>query len=251
MKYLTTLVLMSAIVVSCNQTNQDSSSNTTAPVKEYGRQNYAVVWNWITNDKQLFEDNAVTISNELVDLWKKDIIENAYFNSEAEFNDSQQFPNISFFIKAKSKREAKEILNELTVVQKNISKYSIYPVGTKWLGRQKEEIYERGITKSWVSVWTTLGFESVAEPDELVKEQNDTMIDLWKKGVVENVYFDIEGASVRNEKTDFVFFVNTNTKEEAKEILDDLPFTKEGVASYLLFPVGVFWMGEYEDPTGN
>lgn len=61
---------------------------------------------------------------------------------------------------------------------------------------------------------------------------------------IENVYFDIEGTQKSNEITDFVFFINANTIEEAKNICSQMPFVKENISSFKLYSVGVFWLGD-------
>ena len=245
-----------ALLLSCNnQSKEQESSNESTPQvgtsevdeSRIGRQNFAVIWRWKTTDKQLVSDNAVTITNELMTLWKNDVVENAYYDSDAKIDKFEDFPNISFFIKAKSLEEAETILNRLTVVKKEISEYTIYPVGMKWLGRQSDTIQKKGVTKSYVSVWTTLGLSDKPDADKLLKKQSDTMLDLWNNGIVENVYLDLEGEFAKNDQTDFVFFVNADSKKEAQEILNNLPFAMEEVASYQIFPVGFFWMGEYKE----
>lgn len=98
------------------------------------------------------------------------------------------------------------------------------------------------MTKSFVTVWRT----NNKPTDELTQAQNDKILELWNAGKIENVYFDIEGTQIANSKTDFVFYANTNTKEEAIAICESLPFFKENIATYKIYEVGVFWMGKYE-----
>ena len=43
---------------------------------EVGIENFAVIWKWTTNDVDLVNDNVVTISKELDNLWRKGVIEN-------------------------------------------------------------------------------------------------------------------------------------------------------------------------------
>jgi hypothetical protein len=126
----------------------------------------------------------------------------------------------------------------------------MYHVGTKWLGRNDEIIKEKAKpTKSFVAVWTTN--KEVKPSDELTTSHSDAVLKLWNEAVIENVYFDIEGIQKANNETDFVFFVNAISKEEAKQIADELPFAKENIASYKLLSVGSFWMGVYEDSHKN
>ena len=131
----------------------------------------------------------------------------------------------------------------MTIVKKGIAVYTIYPVGVNYLGRNDKVLKEKAMaTHSFVAVWET---KPNAKPnDELTKSQSDAVLKLWNEAVIENVYFDIEGTQKANNETDFVFFVNANSKDEAKTVCDGLPFAKENIASYKLLPVGVFWLGQ-------
>ncbi|WP_299159292.1 hypothetical protein [uncultured Tenacibaculum sp.] len=246
MKKIIVLAVTIISVISCTNSKKKekvTEKKKATEIKETKRfkasQNYAVVFKWTTKDEKLVEDNAMQQSDQLLKMWKENKIENVYYDSSAKVDKFSYFPNITFFLKAENKEAAEVILNDLVVVKNAIATYSIYPVGNLWLKRNREEINKRRLTKSYVSVWTTKSKPS----DEITKSQSDTVIDLWKKGIIENAYFDIEGTQVANNKTDFVFFVNTNTKKEAKSILNKLPFVKNGIATYKLHQVGVFWMG--------
>lgn len=243
------ILCLSLLVLSCGQRTK-KETNPTSKIEEttnddskIGRQNFAVIWNWTTTDEQLVTDNSVVISKELTNLWKEGIVENAYYNSDSKVDKLASFPNISFFIKAKSKSNAERILNRLTVVKKSIASYQLFEVGHLWLDRKHKVIHEKGITKSYVAIWKTENKPS----DELTKSQNDKVLELWNLGQIENVYFDIEGTQTANNKTDFVFYVNANTKENAKKLCESLPFVKENIASYKLHEVGVFWLGKYQN----
>lgn len=247
MRHIIIYLAVSVLLFGCNTTSKESKTKTTSKKvettnSEIGKNNFAVVWNWTTKNEQLVTDNSITISNELTSLWKKGIVENTYYNSESKADKLSYFPNISFSLKAKSLENAKEILNDLTVVKKGIATYKLYPIGVLWLDRKHKTILKNGITKSFVTVWTTTGKPS----DKLAQEQNNRMLELWKSGKVENVYFDIEGTQKANLKTDFVFYVNAKNLEEAKALCESLPIFKENVASFKIHEVGVFWMGKFE-----
>ena len=254
MKKITLLTLL-LFVFACNNQKkeekglneiQEQNTSVNKDVKSV-RHNYAIVWKWTTSDKQLATDNAPIISKELTKLWKDKVVENAYFDSDAEFDKFENFPNISFFLKASSINEVKSILNKLTVVKKGIANYTIYPVGTKWLGRNSEVIVKKGVvTKAYVAVWNTVTEYNNSNAKALIKEnvkaQSDAILKLWNEGKVENVYFDIEGTSSNNLTTDFVFFINADSESDAKKICDNLPFSQKHIASYKLQPVGVYWL---------
>ncbi len=190
---------------------------------EVGIQNFAIVWKWTTNNVDLVNDNVVTISKELDNFWRKGVNENAYYNSNAKHDKLEYFPNISFFIKAKSVEDVKTKLNELTVDKKGIAFYQIFSVGNLWLEIKYNTIDEKGLTKSYVTVSKT-----IKKPTEaLVNKQTDEIMKLWNAGKIENVYFDIEGTQTENSKEDFVFYANANTEKEARALCESLPFFKK------------------------
>lgn len=249
MKHTVFYLALSFLIIGCKdvkKTNTEDSTKTLETTYEdnskIGRTNYAVVWNWTTTDVKLVTDNANQINEDLSNLWKKDVVENVYYDSDAQVDKLGHHPNVSFFIKAHSEQEARTVLNSLTLITKGLANYTLFPVGNLWLDRKFKTIHEKGMTKSYVAVWTTTGKPS----SEITKAQSDKVLALWNEGSIENVYFDIEGTQTANDKTDFVFYVNKNTEAEAKEICNSLPIYKEKMASYKLYPVGVFWMGKYE-----
>lgn len=210
-----------------------------------GKTNFAVTWKWTTTDSKLVSNSLPVISEELLKLWKSSTIENAYFDTESSTDKFEHFANIAFFLKADSKEEAEHLLNNLEVVKKGIASYQLYPVGVLWLGRKTEAVKKKSNIVSFATVWTT---KVTPKPSaKLIKEQSAKISELWNQGVVENVYFDIEGTQSQNEVTDFVFFVNARSQEEAQKICNSLPFYKEGIASYEMYQAGAFWMGRHED----
>jgi len=255
MKKLTLLCFV-ALFFSCNNQPQGGKSSTElnqqqstteADDSKIGRKNFAVVWKWKTTDKKVFEENNITIAWEMEELWKKDVIVDAYFDNDTKIYKAGYFPNISCFLKAKSEEEAKMILNKLTLVKKEMAEYTIYPVGTKWLGRATEAIGKKGFTKSYVAVWSTSGKVDPNDDRDIIKAQSDALMKLWNDGAIENVYFDVEGTQEANTVTDFVFFANADSEKDAIEICDQLPFVKEKIATYKLQPVGIFWLGEFKN----
>ena len=222
--------------------NSPEQEITTEDSSRIGLKNYAVAWKWSTTNEKLVEDNLTTIADETNKLWKNGIITDAYYDANAKIDKLSYFPNVFFFLKAKSYVEAETELNKLSLVKKGIATYSIYPVGTKWLSRDSDKINKKGITKSYAAVWTTKNLDKAS--DDLIKSQADAILKLSNDGEIENVYFDIKGTQKPNSVTDFVFFVNANTEEEAKELCDKLPFVNNNIASYQLYSVGVFWLGE-------
>lgn len=238
-----------ALMLACNNQKKEKAEIVETKTEEkvessvYEFENYAVVWTWTTTDKQLVTENSPAFSEELISLWENGSVENAYYNSDAKIDKFENFPNISFFLKAKSYETAETMLNNLTIVKKGIAVYSIYPVGTLWLGINKEVEKEK-LASSFAAVWTTK--PDVKPSDDIVLKQNNSILKLWNDARIENVYFDIEGTQKANNKTDFVFYVNATSIDAAKQTCDQLPFAVNGIASYELFPVGVHWLGKYE-----
>ena len=234
-------------IESADVTDQSLSTDQSATIEDHskiGRINYAIMWEWTTSDIQLVTDNSPVISKELTKLWEDGVVENAYYNTDSPTDKLEYFPNIAFFLKSHSMEEAELVLNQLTVVKKGIATYKMYPVGHLWLDRKTEAVMERGTSKSFATVWETVDKAKIT--DEILKAQFDEILREWELGAIENVYFDIEGTQKANAETDFVFFVNANTNEEAEEICKSLPFYKEGIATYKMYEAGVFWVGKNE-----
>ncbi len=235
------LVLWVAIFFSCTN-NSEKGSKASSDVDQSAILKFAVVWNWTTDDMQIIRDNYSKISEEITELWNDDILENAYYNSESPSESLDFVPNISFFMKSLTVDKARSVLNDLTLVKSGIADYTLYPVGTLWLGRQDRVIMENGLTHSYVAVWSTESPEEI--DDDLLRKQNDVIMKLWNEGKIENVYFDIEGTRRPNTRTDFVFFVNVRTEEEAWAICRSLPFAEREIATFKLYKAGLFWLGQ-------
>ncbi len=238
----------------CKQKEQKAEENTTTTTStednsKFGRKNFAVVWKWTTSNIKEIEENSVQFSKEMNDLWKNGDIENVYYNTDSKIDKLEYFPNVTFFIKAKTIEEARSILSDLVFIKKGLITPVIYPVGTKWLARNEKSIAKKGLTKSYVAVWNTTRKIDPTKDHDLIMEQSNKLLKLNENGDIENVYWNLgkaSGASTDKGITDFLFFINTNTEEEAKKLCDSLPFTKEKITSYTLIPVGVFWLGEFK-----
>lgn len=234
------------LLFSCNNPIKQNSEKIDIAIKEnldIGRNNYAVILDWTTTDKEIEEENAAIFTQELLGFWEQNIIENVYFDSNTKVANDMQFPSISFFIKAHEIENARKILEELTMVKKEIASYRIFPVGILWLSKKQNPNLDTRTKRSFVTVWET---NEKKPTDKITKVQNEAVLELWNNEVIENVYFDIEGVSTTNEKTDFVFYVKADNIDEAKTICETLPFFKENIASYMIFTAGVFWLGKNE-----
>jgi len=255
MKKALLITILGFSLLACNtksKENKTEVSTTSESIKEdskFGRKNFAVIWKWTTTDVKKVEENIVKFSEEMNALWKNDDIENVYYNGNSKIDKLDNLPNNSFFIKAKTKAKAKAMLNEIILVKEGLITPIIYPVGTKWLGRNEEAINNKGITNSFVVVWNRLRKIDQTKDHTIIMDQTNELLRLNKNGDIENVYWDLEkvaNASVNEDIEDFVFFVNANSQEEIIKICDNLPFTKAKITSYNIHPVGIFWLGEYK-----
>lgn len=99
------------------------------------RTTYAVVWSIDTNDAELFNNTIAVHSKKILELWKDGVIENVYIDSEKSHDVVRKgdTAKVMFFIKAKTDKEAKAILDETPLVQKKVATYTLHTVGTLWL----------------------------------------------------------------------------------------------------------------------
>ncbi len=94
---------------------------------------YAVVSDSISQESPMFKQHIQEQAAVLMSLWKKGIVENIYLNREVNKPENKRNANIVFFIKAKNKDEANEILKQLPFVQHDVLNFALYPVGVLWL----------------------------------------------------------------------------------------------------------------------
>ena len=94
---------------------------------------YAVVSDSISQESPMFKQHIQEQAAVLMSLWKKGVVENIYLNREANKPQNKRNANIVFFIKAKNKDEANEILKQLPFVQHDVLNFALYPVGVLWL----------------------------------------------------------------------------------------------------------------------
>ncbi|MDE5424154.1 hypothetical protein L3073_18220 [Ancylomarina sp. DW003] len=240
------LLSICLLLFSCNNPTKQKmkeKDNANEEQTTLKKNNYAVVWDWITADKELVVKNATIFNKELLDLWKNEDIENVYFDTEAKVENDMQFPSISFFVKAQDEKEAKKILDDLSIVKKKIASYKLHPVGMLWLEKKQDSSLKNVSQKSYVTIWRTKRKNITTE---ITKAQNDSVLALWNSRVIENIYFNAEGISHENEKSDFVFYVKADNIDAAKAICENLPFFKQNIADYKIFQAGVFWLGKYD-----
>ena len=94
---------------------------------------YAVISGSISQDNPLFKQHIQEQAAALVNLWHKGVVENIYLNREVNKPENKRNANIVFFIKAKNKDEANEVIKQLPFVQHDVLDFTLYPVGVLWL----------------------------------------------------------------------------------------------------------------------
>ena len=94
---------------------------------------YAAVSDSISQESPMFKKHIQEQAAVLLSLWKKGVVENVYLNREVNKPENKRNANIVFFIKAKNKDEANEILKQLPFVQHDVLNFTLYPVGVLWL----------------------------------------------------------------------------------------------------------------------
>lgn len=100
---------------------------------EHVANKYAVVWGSISQESPMFKQHIQEQAAVLMSLWQKGVVENIYLNREVNKPENKRKASIVFFIKAKNKDEANEILKQLPFVQHDVLNYTLYPVGVLWL----------------------------------------------------------------------------------------------------------------------
>ena len=85
-----------------------------------------------------------------------------------------------------------------------------------------------------------------------IQEQASALMNLWKKGAIENVYLNRELNEPKPESkrdASIVFFIKAKNKDEANEVAKQLPFVRHKVLTYELYPVGILWLKQIKDLT--
>ena len=103
------------------------------------------------------------------------------------------------------------------------------------------------IPNKYAVVFDSISLESPVYKQH-IQDQAAALVGLWEKGIVENIYLNHElDKPVNKRDASIVFFIDAKNKDEANEILKQLPFVKNDVLTYELHPVGVLWLKQIED----
>lgn len=100
---------------------------------------------------------------------------------------------------------------------------------------------------TYLVIWTP-----TTTDNELLKEtkaeQSTSLLELWQAGIIENVYFNNKKENKEREfgdKGKVVFFIKADTEDDAKKILETMPFVEKKIATYTLSPVGILWLKQF------
>lgn len=237
------ILIFGFLLFGCVQEQSEKDFLNKKDSPKYETETFAVVWTIVSMQKDKLKEIITTQSEQLQELWDQGIVENVYFNTDEIFGKDETWPNIMFFIKAKNIDAAKEQLDKMEFVRNKLAIYELHPVGVLWLKRNDNTLVKVQQSKN------TFGVVWVSDPknkpsDEDIKMQSEDFTKLWNEGLVENAYFDIVGAGTGNkDRPTMVNFVNASNEEEAHQILSNLHFIKKGISNYMLFDVGVLWLG--------
>jgi len=213
---------------------------------KYNIETIAVVWETVSLEKEKIIEHLPVQQQQLQKLWEEGVVENVYLKTDEKFGENDTFPNIMFFIKAKNQEAAKEILNEMEFVKNKLAIYKLYPVGALWLTRNDKTLEKVQKAKRTFSVvWSPTTNDKLSDED--IRLQSEGFTNLWKEGYIENAYFDIVGASTgKKDRPTVVNFVNAQSLDEVHKILNELHFVKKELSTYMLFDVGILWLGVSE-----
>jgi hypothetical protein len=81
-----------------------------------------------------------------------------------------------------------------------------------------------------------------------IGDHSAKVLQLWRDGIVENVYIDSEnkhGVLSKGDPARVMFFIKSDTDLEAKKILNETPLVKKKIAKYTLYPVGSLWLKQF------
>ncbi len=97
--------------------------------------------------------------------------------------------------------------------------------------------------KSFAVVWDWTRGNTVEDIIPTIQEQVMVVMDLWRKGIIENAYVDNESELNDSEKfTNAFFVIKGKSEKEVRAILNNTPAYLAGITKYELYPIGVKWL---------
>lgn len=228
---------LALFVLACGTKKADSKA---------ANQNFATVWELDTEDYDHFVKLLPAQTQALMDVYKKGLVENIYFQQGEETDETYSMGSISMVVRAKDENSARVILDNMPFYRSKIAKYKLFPLGTKWLTRGDAHKQVAAETKqTFVVIWiTSKSFDEMQE--HAVEQVNETM-ELYNNGIIENAYLATEVISGTEQGYPVIYFINAKDVNSAKAILDNTVYPRLGYAKYELRPVGTFWLGNIND----
>ncbi len=101
----------------------------------------------------------------------------------------------------------------------------------------------------YVVVWDSISQENPMYKKH-IKKQAEVLTGLWEKGVIENIYFNLESNQPKAKSEQYasiVFFIKAKNKDDANKTLKELPFVKHDVLNYTLSPAGYLWLKQSQN----
>ncbi len=247
-KIFTSLLMVNMLfLVGCKnkaETVEPELQPQTESVSNEAINTYAVIPSLITENPQKFNDNITEQASQLNKLWEEGTVENMYYNVDGQTVDGQIIPTIAYFIRATDIDKARNILDEMVFRTKNIGTFELIPVGNFLFGKSEKAGDVRLKKKnSYVVVWDLSKPYNEVDP-QIIQDQFDADFKLYEEGVLENAYKNSPyDESIKNFT---LYFMNADSEEEAKKILNEMPFVQLNIASYKVIYVGHLMRGKVD-----
>lgn len=244
-KIFTSLLILNLLIfVGCKNKTENQTVEPelqTDSVSNEVMNTYAVIPSLTTENPQKFNDNITEQASQLNKLWEEGTVVNLYYNVEGQTVDGQIIPTIAYFIRATDIDKARNILDQMIFRTKNIGSFELIPVGNFLFG-QSEKAGDVWLKKQnvYAVIWDLSKPYDEVDPQE-IQNQFDADFKLYEEGVLENAYKNSPyDESIKNFT---VYFMNAENEEEAKKILNEMPFVKSNIGSYKIRYVGQLMRG--------
>lgn len=90
--------------------------------------------------------------------------------------------------------------------------------------------------------------ENVQKFNDNISEQASQLNTLWQEGIVENLYYDVEGQQVNDQIIPSIaYFIRATDIDKARDILDQSVFRSKNIGTFELIPVGNFLFGQSDN----
>lgn len=239
------VIIVSMIAFMSCENQSSKQKQEPADIENAYKKNFVVVWQILTNDPEYVLRYLPKQAEEFNKLFAAGTIENAYLNNveNVNLNNQAALTTVVFIIKARSIVAAKGLIDQMIFVRNKVASYRIHPLGGTWLGRKA--IANENLTSSFATIWFNNSNRDTV--NKYFDRQAVELLDVWNKGIIENAYYPVENADEKEGVIPgMMFFVNAPSEDEARAICDGFLYSKKGIATYTMHPVGTFWQGTAE-----